>query len=197
MILPLSIAILTTTGPSDFGLIEGAKYTYEVRNKDQKPFRYSVKVGKHFLVQGIDTFDIQLSTKRHEFIGVSERGLFEFHVRDMAGTEIDSDSSPVPLYLRGYDVGKSWTWIEPFRGQVMADENGRGPEMEDLKSACKGTIVSRDESLGKWKTLHVRIERSSKGLGESKVDTWYAAGIGKVREVVTSKDWRSEVVLVD
>lgn len=197
MILPLTFTLLVTPGPSEFGLVEGASYTYEVRNQGQKPFRYTATVGKQLVVQGIDTFDIQLSTKVHEFLGVSKDGLFEFYVANMEGTRIDAEAAPIPLYLRKYDVGKHWTWIEPFRGQVMLDDSGKAPDLKKLNSSCVGTIVSRDEALGKWKTLHIRIDRTSEGLGNSRTDTWYAPGVGKVRELRTSKDWRSETVLVD
>lgn len=196
MLLPLTIAMLTAPGPSEFGLVEGATYTYEVRNKDQKPFRYTAKVGKHFVVQGIDTFDVLLSTKRHEFLGVSDKGLFQFHVRNMEGTEIDSKSPPIPLYLRNSDDTKTWKWVEPFRGQTMADEHGNGPDLEKLKSTCTGQVLSQSEKVGSWVTLHVRITRKSEGLGDSTTDTWYAPRIGKVRELVLARDWQSETVLI-
>lgn len=192
--------VLALRGPSEFGLIPGTQRTFEITTSAGDKQEYSTVVKEAQVVQKMDTFPVGPKKGPYRFLGVSPDGLFEFYHRNMDGTEVDPITKPIPLYLRKTKVGECWSFVEEFRGQVMAGPNGKGPDTSDFQTHCRATLISANEQLktaiGSFETVHVQVQRKSNGLGNSTTDSWYAPQIGLVKETVTADKWWRQLIVI-
>ncbi len=204
----LGLALITNAQHGDtlaakHGLVEGQKFTFQSIATQNPTENIVVTVGKPTLVKGVKVFDVGSKYKSytaHEQWGASEKGLHRYYCAHMDGTGVAVDLDPILEVPTNQAKGYKWHWSEPFRGQTMADENGKGPDMKKLITYSNGEILSTDEMLttpaGKLKTIHVRINRTSEGLGDSVTELWFAFNKGIVKRSENHKDWKRSLLLI-
>lgn len=193
--IALALATWAPLGPSEYGLAIGTKKMFVLESKGQPAEVVHSEVVGSMQVQGMDVYDTKVTAKwgsRHEYFGLSPKGYFEFWARNMEATEVDTITKPRPLWKFDAVESASWTWLEPFRGQISSGLDGKAPNMADLDWDCVSTNVDADETItisaGKFVATHIRTVKKSKASGMTVVDMWFAPKVGLIKEANWHKD---------
>lgn len=194
------LALSLLIGPGHYGLVDGRAPTYQLAYTGDTRQTFVATIHQLAPAQGCELFSLQQQRGRKRFLGASPLGLFEFYPADMEGLRPDTQSAPTLLLKADPKVGDTWHWVEPFRGQISVGPGDSAPDMSELASDCKATVVAVDERVttpaGTFKAIHVVTVRTSKRQGETKTDLWVAPNVGIVRETTGNETWKSELVLV-
>lgn len=195
-------SLIVSQAAENYGLVPGSTWTYErIGEGGEKSTMTTVAVrtipfGERQVVELLTKAD-RYST--YSYASVDAKGYWGYANSRMQGPGFERSLPPEPSWRLPLAAGATWSYWQPFRGQVMVRE-GEEPNYEDLGFHCSAKVVSTSETVevpaGRFETVHVRIDRVSKANGKNSTDLWIAPKVGVVRAVDRYGQGESERRLV-
>ncbi|MBI1331927.1 MAG: hypothetical protein GC165_03510 [Armatimonadetes bacterium] len=183
------------SGEATFGLGSGAQWTYELEHEKpdlkthparQVPERYTLSVNKIIDEKDMKVFELiskYESGAAYSYRGLSKRGLYGLPITSLGGPGYTlSDAEPV--LLNSAKKGSTWTWFEPFRGQVMMDANGQAPDTSKYDNDCLSRVESIENvtvKAGTFRCYRVGTSRTSQAVGRVTSTAWISPEVGVVK----------------
>ncbi|HRI43413.1 MAG TPA: M56 family metallopeptidase [Fimbriimonadaceae bacterium] len=172
-----------------YGLVPGATWTYETTAENGEKSTITTVALRAIPFSGRSVIELTSKSDRHtsySYVSADSKGYWSYHNARMQGPGFARTETPEPVWKLPLTKGVTWTYRQPFRGQIMVGEGGE-PNMEDLAFDCSAKVMATDESVevpaGTFRAAHVRIDRVSKANGTNSTDLWIAEGVGVVRSV--------------
>ena len=196
---PASAQQKAVTCSDYFPYAEGARWEYETGDP-------AAETRTPLVVTCVGTVDVGGGKRAFEcrtksgydgwlYVGEREDGWYTYRNSYLGGMRGVNPRLPQLLLLCPPGVAIQWEWDEQMSVQTMAGPDGKstGPSADDLRTHHKVTIEAMDREVkvkaGTFRCLELKDRMTGKYYGEGETTSWYAPGIGLVKQQQTHARW--------